>query len=198
MDNSHKKFDTRSRLKNKHRKDKDDEVNIPQELIDEATELGCEVWEIEKVKAKLKEEQGDSSLEEVNEEENEEESKSDKKKNQKKNKKQADSDDEEEKKEPEADDSDEVDSDDAELERLYGMGRNAKTKQITVEKDGKKKKEVDDAIFDNSDSNDEEDENFVKTEKKDDPEEEKPEKPEERVESQDDIARKEAQKIKFE
>jgi len=52
-------------------------------LIDEAVELGCEVWEVEKVKAKLAADKSDSSLDEVKEEE-EEESKGDKKKKKKK------------------------------------------------------------------------------------------------------------------
>ena len=52
-------------------------------MIDEAIELGCEVWEVEKVKAKLAADKSDSSLEEVNEEP-EEESKGDKKKKKKK------------------------------------------------------------------------------------------------------------------
>ena len=49
----------RNRNKKKHRqkgnkKEKDNDV--PQELIDEAAKLGCEVWEVEEVKAKLEEE----------------------------------------------------------------------------------------------------------------------------------------------
>jgi len=77
-----KKYDARSRQKVKHRKDRDEDQDVPQELIDEAAELGCEVWQLEEVKAKLAEEKEDSSLDEVDEKENEdeeEESKDDKK-----------------------------------------------------------------------------------------------------------------------
>ena len=46
----------RNRNKKKHRqKNKDKEEEVPQELIDEAAKLGCEVWEVEEVKAKLQE-----------------------------------------------------------------------------------------------------------------------------------------------
>ena len=81
-----KKYDARSRQKKKHHKDKGEDEEIPQELIDEANELGCEVWEIEKVKAKLAAEKSDSSLDEVEEKDDEEESKSDKKSKKKKQK----------------------------------------------------------------------------------------------------------------
>ena len=38
---------------------------MPQELKDEAARLGCEVWEIEAVKAKLEQEGSDSSEEDT-------------------------------------------------------------------------------------------------------------------------------------
>ena len=49
----------RNRNKKKHHKDKkkgadvEEEDDIPQELKEEAARLGCEVWEVEEVKAKL-------------------------------------------------------------------------------------------------------------------------------------------------
>ena len=46
----------RNRNKKKHRQKGNKKDNdVPQELIDEAAKLGCEVWEVEEVKAKLQE-----------------------------------------------------------------------------------------------------------------------------------------------
>jgi len=74
------------------------------------------------------------------------------------------------------------------------MGRNAKTKQIIVDKnEGKRPKDVDDNAFDGSDSDDDDDPNFIKAEKPVKKEgEAEEEKKEERVLSQDEIERKEA------
>ena len=60
----------RNRNKKNHRKGgkgkgKEEEDDAPQELKDEAARLGCEVWEVEDVKAKLAQEGSDSSEEDT-------------------------------------------------------------------------------------------------------------------------------------
>ena len=97
-----------NRNKAKKHVEKVEDEEVPQELIDEAARLGCEIWEVEEYQRREKEENGEGSDDENQLDEIKEA-------------KGAADEDEEEKKE---DDDEEEDSsdDDAELERLYGMG----------------------------------------------------------------------------
>ena len=62
------KHQNRNRNKKDHRgggkgqkKKEEEEEDVPQELKDEAARLGCEVWEVEQVKAKMEQEGSDDS-----------------------------------------------------------------------------------------------------------------------------------------
>ena len=57
--NRNKKQHRQKGGKNKQKEEEDD--GISQELKDEAARLGCEVWEVEAVKAKLEQEGSDES-----------------------------------------------------------------------------------------------------------------------------------------
>lgn len=139
------KSDHRARDKVDHRgggrRGEDCEDQVPQELIERAAKLGCEVWELEKYEAKAQMEEADSD-EEEDSDLSEESKQAVKPKKAKANMAAANRDmppnssdeddddatevipEEEEKKEEEKVEEQEDDSDDDELERLYGMGKN--------------------------------------------------------------------------
>ena len=139
--------DVRSRDKTNHRQGKGrggspDEVAIPQELIDRAAILGCEVWELDKAeqKAAMREANSDSEEDSSDDEETKKPIKASKAKanmaaaNRDMPPSSSDEEDEgvevikeevkEEEEEKKGSDEEDSSDDDAELERLYGMGRN--------------------------------------------------------------------------
>ena len=142
------KVDHRKGKKNVRGGDREEmSESVPQELIEKAAVLGCEVWQIEEFEKRKAEEEGSDGIPEAKEGDEDsdlsEESKAAVKPKKAKAKSAAanremppsSSEEEEEEKKAAGAQGEESSDDDAELERLYGMGRN-NNKSVKIKKDG--------------------------------------------------------------